>query len=142
MNRTEVGYIVEVTEQSGATSPIDTITAPPDYTAEMYIKDCESNADADWCEMLHGADEVKLIPLIETFYTGGGIWLTSWAVDDHHYYIYEKGWDCLTLYSDRYEGGTEFPCERMEWSKDKDGLTSKEWAICSNMMAHHEANAR
>lgn len=38
---------------NGATSPIDTVTAPDDYTAEQYVKDCEANAEPDWVEMLH-----------------------------------------------------------------------------------------
>lgn len=38
--------------KNGATSPIDVIEAPEGYTAEMYIEDCEGNADDDWCEML------------------------------------------------------------------------------------------
>jgi len=46
-------YIVEYTEpDTGATSPIDSFSAEDGYIAEKYIKDCESNADEDWCEML------------------------------------------------------------------------------------------
>lgn len=37
---------------NGATSPIDTIEAPAGYTAADYIRDCNENADHDWCEML------------------------------------------------------------------------------------------
>jgi len=46
-------YIVEyIDPDTGAISPIDYIEAEDGYTAEKYIKDCESNADEDWCEML------------------------------------------------------------------------------------------
>ena len=38
---------------TGATSPIDTVEAKEGYTAEDYIRDCDNNADAEWCEMLH-----------------------------------------------------------------------------------------
>ena len=54
-------YSLEITEQMGNTSPIDTITAPEGYTAEQYIKDCESNADPEWVEMLNNAVSVKLV---------------------------------------------------------------------------------
>lgn len=37
---------------TNAISPIDNIEASDDYTAEDYVKDCENNADEDWCEML------------------------------------------------------------------------------------------
>ena len=41
--------------RNGATSYIDNIEAPEGYTAEDYIRDCKSNADDDWNEMLtHG----------------------------------------------------------------------------------------
>lgn len=47
-------YVVEYTDpKTGATSPIDNFTAEDGYTAEQYIKDCDSNADDEWCEMLH-----------------------------------------------------------------------------------------
>lgn len=48
-------YQVDFLDYStGATSPIDTITAPEGYTPEMYIEDCKKNADDDWNEMLTG----------------------------------------------------------------------------------------
>lgn len=47
-------YVVEYTDpETGATSPIDNFAAEDGYTAEQYIKDCDSNADDEWCEMLH-----------------------------------------------------------------------------------------
>lgn len=45
---------------TGACSPIDTITAPEDYTAADYIRDCKANADDSWNEML-AAGSVDLI---------------------------------------------------------------------------------
>ena len=40
---------------NGATSPIDTITAPSEYTAEDYIADCKTNDYDGWTEMFdHG----------------------------------------------------------------------------------------
>lgn len=47
--------------ETGASSPIDTITAPEDYTAADYIRDCAGNADDAWNEML----EAGSIDLIE-----------------------------------------------------------------------------
>lgn len=47
-------YQVNITYyDNGATTGIDEIDAPGDYTAEDYIKDCESNADEDWIELVH-----------------------------------------------------------------------------------------
>ena len=41
-------YEVDFTDaKTGATSAIDTITAPDDYTAEQYEKDCADN-DVYW----------------------------------------------------------------------------------------------
>lgn len=56
-------YQVNYTDPTtGANSPIDTITARAGYTAEDYIRDCDENADSDWCEMLHrGEVSLELI---------------------------------------------------------------------------------
>lgn len=48
--RYQVDYIDPTT---GAKSPIDVIDAGPDYTAEDYIRACDSNADDDYTTMLH-----------------------------------------------------------------------------------------
>ena len=54
MSAKSVRYQVELTDnETGATSPIDTITAKDGYTAEDYLTDCQKNADEDWCEMLN-----------------------------------------------------------------------------------------
>ena len=50
MKRFEVDFTDNAT---GATSAIDTIEADDNYTAESYVRDCESNADAEYIEMLH-----------------------------------------------------------------------------------------
>lgn len=56
-------YLVEYTDnETGATSPIDNITAPDGYTAEDYIRDCAENADDDWNQMLSAGD-VKLVEI-------------------------------------------------------------------------------
>lgn len=47
---------------NGATSPIDTIEATAGYTAADYIRDCNENADGDWCEML-SSGIVSLTPI-------------------------------------------------------------------------------
>lgn len=47
---------------NGATSPIDTIEAPAGYTAADYIRDCNENADRDWCEVL-SSGIVTLTPI-------------------------------------------------------------------------------
>ena len=58
-------YQVDYTDsRMGATSPIDTITAPEGYTAADYIRDCNENADPEWCEMLK-AGSVQLIQIDE-----------------------------------------------------------------------------
>lgn len=55
-------YEVDYTDASGATTAIDTITAPAGYTAADYVKDCENNADRDYIEMLH-AGQITLIEI-------------------------------------------------------------------------------
>ena len=50
--------------RNGATSPIDIIIADDNYTVEDYIRDCEHNADKDWCEMLN----IGLVTLVEVEY--------------------------------------------------------------------------
>lgn len=58
-------YEVNFTDATtGATSPIDVITAIEGYTAEDYIRDCNDNADDDWNEMLANGT-VELTPIIE-----------------------------------------------------------------------------
>lgn len=55
-------YEVNYTDATmGVTSAIDTITAPNDYTAADYVRDCEENGDAEFVEMLH----VGIITLVE-----------------------------------------------------------------------------
>lgn len=49
-------YEVDYRGEDGKISPIDTITADSDYTAEDYISDCEGNADPDYVEMLKNGD--------------------------------------------------------------------------------------
>ena len=47
-------YQINYTDPAtGATSPIDTVSAKPGYTAEEYIAACDQNADQEWCDMLH-----------------------------------------------------------------------------------------
>ena len=59
MKRYEVNYKDPVT---GAISPIDTITAPDDYTAADYVKDCRENADTDYADMI-AAGEIILVAI-------------------------------------------------------------------------------
>ena len=43
-----IRYTIEYTDyNNGATSPIDSIEAPENYTAEQYLADCAQWADAD-----------------------------------------------------------------------------------------------
>lgn len=58
MKQYEVNYTDRTT---GATSAIDTITAPNNYTAADYIRECEENGDPDYVKMLHDG----IITLIE-----------------------------------------------------------------------------
>ena len=54
-------YTVEYTDPTtGAKSPIDTITAPENYTADDYIRDCRENADPEWIAMID-AGEIDLV---------------------------------------------------------------------------------
>ena len=58
-------YQVDFTDSStGATSPIDTITAPEGYTAADYLRDCQDNADQDYIEMLEGG-QIELVEIEE-----------------------------------------------------------------------------
>lgn len=69
---------------------------------------------------------------IETFYTGGGIWITAYPLDGNHYYTVDNDFGAyLNLYEDRFEGcgGDEFPCCRMVWSKGVNQMTGDEWNI-------------
>lgn len=50
--------------KNGVTSPIDTVEAPHGYTAEDYVRDCDANADEEWCEMLHDG-QVILVAIEE-----------------------------------------------------------------------------
>lgn len=54
-------YEVDITI-NGVTSAIDTITASDDYKAADYIRDCESNADSEYCEMLKSG-EISLVEI-------------------------------------------------------------------------------
>lgn len=48
--------------ENGATSPIDVIEAPDNYTSDDYISDCLSNADEEYCSMLlRGVVELFLL---------------------------------------------------------------------------------
>lgn len=54
-------YIVWVTDaKTRATSPVDNIEAPEEYTVADYIADCQRNADDDWNEMLLKAMWIEL----------------------------------------------------------------------------------
>lgn len=53
-------YIVNYTDENGATSPIDIIDAPNWYTAVDYVNDCKDNADDEWNTMLaNGKVEIE-----------------------------------------------------------------------------------
>ena len=54
-------YEVDLTI-NGVTSAIDIITASDDYKAADYIRDCESNADNEFCEMLK-TGEISLVEI-------------------------------------------------------------------------------
>lgn len=49
MRKYEVNY---TDHETGATSPIETVVRPSNYTAEQYIRECLDNADDDWNAML------------------------------------------------------------------------------------------
>lgn len=58
-----VKYEVDFTDsRTGATGPIDTITAPEGYTAEQYLNDCRENGDQVWIDMLEQGI-IKLIAI-------------------------------------------------------------------------------
>lgn len=45
-------YVVNYTDENGATSPIDVIVAPANYTENDYINDCKYTTDDDYMDML------------------------------------------------------------------------------------------
>lgn len=55
----EVCFTDKVT---GATSPIDIITAAENYTAADYVKDCADYGDSEFYEMITDG-EIKLYPV-------------------------------------------------------------------------------
>jgi hypothetical protein len=56
-------YEVDYTDNdTGATSPIDTIEADDNYTAADYIRDCKAGADKEWNDMLKNGT-VELIEI-------------------------------------------------------------------------------
>lgn len=59
-------YEVNFTDyNTGATSAIDTVIGPQDYTADQYIRDCRENADDEWNELFE-LGEITLIAIDET----------------------------------------------------------------------------
>lgn len=58
-------YEVNFTDyNTGATSAIDTVIGPENYTADQYIRDCKENAEDEWNDMLE-MGEVTLIAIDE-----------------------------------------------------------------------------
>lgn len=55
-------FQVDLISEDGVASPIDTIEAPSDYTADQYIEDCKANADKEWVDMLL-AGTVELVEI-------------------------------------------------------------------------------
>ena len=48
-----VEYVVQYTDpDTGATSEVDNIVAPENYTADEYLQDCRENASDEWNQML------------------------------------------------------------------------------------------
>lgn len=72
---------------------------------------------------------------IETFYTGGGVWLTACPISEKHYYIVDEEYGCLSFYNDGGENDTDYPCERMVWSKSEDELTQRQKVLYHEMKA-------
>lgn len=82
---------------------------------------------------------------IETFYTGGGIWLTAACVEDSPlYYILDSDWDeGLTLYDNTNEDkDIDYPCQEMVWSKETAELNDEEKALLREMRKDMRRNAR
>ena len=81
---------------------------------------------------------------IETFYTGGGIWLTAACVEDSPlYYILDSDWDDgLTLYDRTDEDDDiDYPCQVMVWSKETAELTREEKTLLRKMRKDMENTA-
>lgn len=75
----------------------------------------------------------------ETFYTGGGIWISAMHDGKGGYYTVANDFSdeggYLTYYTDAFEDEVEFPCVEMEWSKDEADLTDAEMAIYKVLQA-------
>lgn len=72
---------------------------------------------------------------IETFYTGGGIWLTVKPTSEWFYYLVDADSNCLSYFSDRWKDGEEYPCQRMEWSRGEEELNQRQKVIYHEMKA-------
>lgn len=85
MNKYEVNY----TDNSGVTSPIDTIIKPEGYTAEQYMEDCKENADDEWNEMLSaGSVRLTVIDDGERYIKINGAEYTEGEFMQEYYSIY------------------------------------------------------
>lgn len=93
---------------TGATSAIDTIEATTGYTADDYIRDCQENADDEWCKMLeNGTVTIEQIEeeekLFEGFKDGQKIIVT---LEDGYVWIMTNGekhrWNDELYDSDSY----------------------------------------
>ena len=80
-------------------------------------------------------------PKPEVFYTGGGIWLSAMYVDDHHYYVVDNDWECLSYFDNSEEDDTNYCCQNMVWSKDKSELNPDELKVYTELKEALEQEA-
>ena len=85
--------------------------------------------------------DIVKVGIPETFYTGGGIWVTvMFSGMQNHYYAIDSesiniGEECLTLYTDGFEDDDLTPFMEMAWSKGIDELSHYRRQIYDRMKA-------
>lgn len=83
-------------------------------------------------EIKHSTSFLLDVEKIETFYTGGGIWLTAAKMKNSTmYYIVNSEWpEGLSLYDrDGEDDDTEYPCQHDVSSTPRKDLTDREKAL-------------
>lgn len=89
-------------------------------------------------------ERAKKIGQIETFYTGGGIWVTCMYRDEEHYYSVSHDCECLTLFDDAIRNCEygEYPFFDIEWEKTVEEMTEEEKLIFYKMKVDLVENSK
>ena len=103
---------------------------------------CEREAMGKISEI--ASDDVIKYGVPNTFYTGGGIWVTVMfnGMQNHYYAIDNNsiniGQECLTLYTDGFSEYDDTPFMEMAWSKGIDELSHYRKGVYDMMKADLE----